>query len=83
MRVNSVFDHIDFAVTDLDKSREFYTSALAMLGIQPFIEIDRDDGRKGVGFGSLCGPQFWIGGGPAVGGRLHVAFAANARSKGR
>jgi catechol 2,3-dioxygenase-like lactoylglutathione lyase family enzyme len=76
-----VFDHIDFAVTDLRKSRVFYTSALAMLGIEPFMEIDRDDGRKGVGFGSLGGPQFWIGGGPAVWGRLHVAFAASARSE--
>jgi catechol 2,3-dioxygenase-like lactoylglutathione lyase family enzyme len=75
-----VFDHIDFAVADLDRSREFYTSALAPLDIDPFLEIDRDDGRKGTGFGSHDGPQLFIGGGPVVGGRLHIAFAAASRS---
>jgi catechol 2,3-dioxygenase-like lactoylglutathione lyase family enzyme len=76
-----MIDHIDFAVTDLAMSREFYTSVLAALGISPFVGIDRNDGRKGVGFGSHDGPQFWIGGGAAIDGRLHVAFAAKSRAE--
>ena len=55
-----MFDHIDFAVTDLDRSLAFYTAVLAVLRIEPFMEIDRDDGRKGVGFGSQAGPQLWM-----------------------
>jgi catechol 2,3-dioxygenase-like lactoylglutathione lyase family enzyme len=76
-----VLDHIDFAVTNLDRSRAYYTSVLSVLGIEPFMEIDREDGHKGIGFGSHNGPQFWIGGGRAVGGRLHIAFAASSRSE--
>jgi catechol 2,3-dioxygenase-like lactoylglutathione lyase family enzyme len=75
-----MFDHVDFAVTDLDRSLAFYTSVLSPLGIEPFMEMDREDARKGVGFGSHDGPQLWIGGGPAVEGRLHIAFAAGSRA---
>ncbi|MGH8249686.1 MAG: VOC family protein [Steroidobacteraceae bacterium] len=75
-----MFDHIDFAVTDFDKSRAFYTAVLSPLGIESFMEIDREDGRKGVGFGSDDGPQLWTGGGPAVEGRLHIAFAAGSHA---
>ncbi len=75
-----MIDHIDIAVTDLERSRALYLPALAPLGINPFIEIKRDDGREGTGFGSLAGPQFWIGKGPSIMGRLHIAFAAESRS---
>ncbi len=74
-----MFDHIDFAVTDLARSRDFYTRVLATLGIHPFLEIQREDGRHGIGFGSADGPQFWIGGGAALTGRLHIAFQAASR----
>ncbi|NOT86567.1 MAG: VOC family protein [Lysobacter sp.] len=74
-----MFDHIDFAVTDFPRSRDFYTNVLAVLGFSPFMEIQREDGREGTGFGSLHGPQFWIGGGQPVTGRLHVAFQAASR----
>ena len=75
-----MFDHIDFAVADLDRSRTFYTAVLGALGIPRFTEICREDGRKGTGFGWQDGPQLWIGGGPPVGGRLHIAFAAGSRA---
>jgi catechol 2,3-dioxygenase-like lactoylglutathione lyase family enzyme len=73
-----VFDHVDFAVSDLDRSRRFYTATLAPLGIGPFEDIKRDDGREGTGYGSAGGPQFWIGGGEPVSGRMHIAFAAKS-----
>jgi len=76
-----MLDHVDFAVTDLENSRRFYTRVLAALGIEPFTDIKTDDGREGTGYGSLSGPQFWIGGGKAVKGRMHIAFSANARAE--
>lgn len=75
-----MLDHIDFAVSDLENSRPFYTEVLAALGVEPLANIKTDDGREGIGYGSPTGPQFWIGGGDAVSGRMHVAFAANSRA---
>jgi len=75
-----MLDHIDFAVRDLARSREFYRAALAPLGMRPVIEIDREDGRQGTGFGTSGMAQFYIGGGVPVAGRLHVAFAAPSRA---
>lgn len=73
-----MFDHIDFAVSDFDRSREFYVRVLATIGIRPQMEF-REEGRTGTGFGTPGDPRFWIGGGPAVTGRLHVAFQAETR----
>ena len=75
----STLDHVDFAVKDLAVSRAFYVAALAPLGIEPLIEIDREDGRRGTGFGHGEFAEFYIGGGRAVKGRMHVAFAAQSR----
>lgn len=75
-----MFDHIDFAVADVARSRAFYVTALAPLGVVPLVEIDRDDGRHGTGFGGTDRiARFWIGGGAPVAGRMHVAFAATSR----
>ena len=75
-----MFDHIDFAVVDLEVSRHFYRSILATLGIAPFMDIKTDAGREGTGYGSLTGEQFWIGKGDAVNGRMHIAFSARSRA---
>ena len=75
-----MFDHIDFAVVDLTVSRTFYETALAPLGIAPFMNIKTEEGREGTGYGSLTGEQFWIGKGEAVEGRMHIAFAAQSRA---
>ena len=77
-----MLDHIDFAAIDLARSRAFYESTLAPLGMALLMEIDRTqgDGHKGVGFGSADRPVFWIGAGQPPAGRLHVAFAAQSRA---
>ena len=75
-----MLDHVDFAVQDFALSRAFYVAALAPLDIKPVIEINRDDGRRGTGFGLAEPAQFYIGGGHPVTGRLHVAFAAQTRA---
>ena len=74
-----MFDHVDFAVTDLGRSRDFYVKVLATLGISLLVEIKRTDGREGSGFGISGDPRFWIGGGRPVEGRLHIAFQAESR----
>jgi catechol 2,3-dioxygenase-like lactoylglutathione lyase family enzyme len=71
--------HIDFAVTDLARSREFYVRALAPLGLTVVMAFTRDDGRELVGFGSPPDPVFWIRDGEPISGRLHVAFLADSR----
>jgi catechol 2,3-dioxygenase-like lactoylglutathione lyase family enzyme len=76
----SLIHHIDFAVADLARSREFYARALLPLGIRPMMEVDRDDGRRGTGFGTSGDPMFWIGGGRAIQGRFHLAFQAASRA---
>ena len=68
--------HIDFAVTDFDRSRAFYIAALTPLGLS--IVIDHWKDRKLTGFGRSPDPEFWIRQGDPI-GHLHVAFQAETR----
>ena len=77
-----MLDHIDIGTTDYEKSRDFYVACLAALDIQLVMEIERQDGTAGAGFGRNDVPQFWLGEGSAVTGRLHVAFDADSRQTG-
>lgn len=72
--------HIDFPVTDFERSRTFYVAALAPLGMTAVIQFKRADGQELTGFGSLPDPQFWIRSCPPINGRLHVAFVAESRA---
>ncbi len=71
-----MFDHIGFAVRDLTKTREFYTAALAPLGLSPCFE------REGlVAFGVPGRPQLWFygkGDGPMG---VHIALSAQTRAQ--
>lgn len=80
-----MLDHIGFPVTDYERSKAFYAAALAPLGIGLLIDMDLSDhdGPAGyAGFG-VERPQFWIGTGKPLSGRLHVAFAAADRAQVR
>jgi catechol 2,3-dioxygenase-like lactoylglutathione lyase family enzyme len=79
-QVVAMLDHVDFGTADYEKSRAFYVRSLAPLGIRPVMDIKRHDGRAGTGFGRDSEPQFWIGEGFAVSGRLHLAFSAESRA---
>jgi catechol 2,3-dioxygenase-like lactoylglutathione lyase family enzyme len=71
-----MLDHIGFAVSDYERSKAFYTEALAPLGITLVLEVK----SAAAGFGSAGKPYFWIEThGGAVRGRLHVALAAPDR----
>lgn len=78
-----MLDHIGFPVADFERAKAFYTKALAPLGYALLKNVDLSDetGPGGyAGFGAHNRPQFWIGTGAALQGRLHVAFAAKDRA---
>nr|WP_041321440.1 VOC family protein [Hyphomicrobium denitrificans] len=77
-----MLDHIGFPIADYARSVAFYRQALAPLGIALLKEFRfSEDGADGyAGFGRQR-PQFWIGTGTALKGRLHVAFAAANRQE--
>jgi catechol 2,3-dioxygenase-like lactoylglutathione lyase family enzyme len=64
-----MFDHIGFAVKDVDASIKFYEAALAPLGM---VCCSKYDG--GAGFGPPGEPLLWLNLGQ--GGASHVAFRA-------
>jgi catechol 2,3-dioxygenase-like lactoylglutathione lyase family enzyme len=72
--------HIDFAVTDFERSREFYVRALSPLGLSAVMDRSHDDGRRLTGFSVPPDPVFWIRNGEPLQGRLHVAFSAESRA---
>ena len=77
-----MLDHIGFVVSEFDRSKRFYSVALAPLSISLLMEVTPEQtGLIGshAGFGSNNKPFFWIGnqGRPASG--LHVAFRAPSR----
>ena len=77
-----ILDHVGFPVTDYARSVAFYQKALAPLGIVILKQFSlSEDGADGyAGFGRQR-PQFWIGTGASLTGRLHVAFAAANRQE--
>jgi catechol 2,3-dioxygenase-like lactoylglutathione lyase family enzyme len=76
-----MLDHVGFPVTDLARSRAFYTAALAPLDIKVLYEVSAAEtgANAFAGFGETR-PYFWIGTGEALKGCLHVAFTAKDRA---
>jgi catechol 2,3-dioxygenase-like lactoylglutathione lyase family enzyme len=80
-----ILDHIGINVSDYDRSKAFYTKALAPLGITVVMEFG-----KGAGFGRDKKPDFWVGQGAtsfqkpeqiATITPIHVCFAARSRAE--
>jgi catechol 2,3-dioxygenase-like lactoylglutathione lyase family enzyme len=78
-----MLDHIGFAVRDFERSLAFYKVVLEPLGYELIKEVPREVTGENAhaGFGREGRPQFWIGTGTGLGGRLHVAFAARSRAE--
>lgn len=76
-----MIDHTGFTVSDLTRSKAFYTAALKPLGITPIIEVTAEQTGTGAhaGFGIGGRPFFWIGEGGHVATDIHIAFAAESR----
>ena len=73
-----ILDHIGFSVADYEKSKAFFTAALAPLGISLVREVE-----GWAGFGKDGRPQFWFGNGEGPQEPMHIAFAAENRSQVR
>ncbi|WP_295514287.1 VOC family protein [uncultured Pseudomonas sp.] len=79
----SVLDHLELAVTDIERARHFYLAALAPLGLGQVIAVPASATRSGpprYGFGRDGYPRFWIQGGGGPAGYRHLAFAADNRA---
>ena len=76
-----MIDHTGINVSDFEKSKEFYTKALAPLGYQLLKEFD----SSVTGFISIAGfgidgkPDFWITQGEVNIPRIHIAFRSETR----
>jgi catechol 2,3-dioxygenase-like lactoylglutathione lyase family enzyme len=78
-----MIDHIGFPVSDIKRSMDFYTKALAPLGITLIAEVTPEmTGNEGhhAGYGENGRAFFWIDTGKAKKGHMHVAFAAKDRA---
>jgi len=78
-----MIDHIGFAVSDYEKSKAFYTQALAPLGYVLIMEVAAEgnpSGAPAAGFGEGGKPDFWIGGEGKLEKPVHVAILAKDRA---
>jgi catechol 2,3-dioxygenase-like lactoylglutathione lyase family enzyme len=70
-----MIDHTGINVSNFEKSKEFYTNALASLGYALLHEFD----DSVAGFGINEKPDFWISQGEVNTPRIHIAFRAETR----
>jgi len=76
-----MIDHVGFPVSDYERSKAFYTAALAPLGYALIMEVGQaDNDDRAAGFGRDGKPDFWIGGEGGLDGVLHVAIVADDRA---
>jgi catechol 2,3-dioxygenase-like lactoylglutathione lyase family enzyme len=77
-----MFDHVGLRVSDYVRSKQFYETCLAPLGItlQKELTSAQTGGPLHCGFGDGGPVDFWIGTDVPVSGPLHIAFAAKDRA---
>jgi catechol 2,3-dioxygenase-like lactoylglutathione lyase family enzyme len=75
--------HLDLPVTDLARSRAFYESALAPLGLTLVAHHRHQDGHEVLGYGVRPDPLFWIRNGRELAAKVHVAFLASTHQEVR
>ncbi len=80
---NEMIDHTGLEVSDPEKSRKFYETALAPLGYKVLMEIPKQytDGSVVLGLGEPPKPDFWISEGTPNSPRIHIAFRAKNRKQ--
>jgi len=77
--MTSIIDHVGFAVSDFERSRQFYGAVLKTLGIELLADFAiKGDQHAGFGRGK---PDFWISTGKPLRGSVHVAFTARSRAE--
>jgi catechol 2,3-dioxygenase-like lactoylglutathione lyase family enzyme len=73
-----ILDHIGIAVSDSGRSKEFFSKALAPLGITLVQEVE-----GWAGFGRDGKPELWFGQGETPQRPMHIAFTAADRAQVR
>jgi len=73
-----IIDHIGLAVSDYDRSKQFFCRALAPLGIELIMEV-----HGWAGLGKAGKPEFWFGAGVQAHSPMHIAFIADNRDQVR
>jgi len=78
----AMIDHTGLVVSDFEKSKAFYSSALRPMGYSMLLEIPASvTGSTDVaGFGEPPKPDFWISQGSVNKPPIHVAFRATSRA---
>jgi catechol 2,3-dioxygenase-like lactoylglutathione lyase family enzyme len=80
-----MLDHVFISVSDLGRSIDFYTAALAPLGITTRVDYDGNDGPPGhpdlKGFGANGRIFFWLRHGQADSRATHVGFVADSEAQ--
>ena len=71
-----ILDHLGFAVSNYQRSRDFYTAALAPLDIELVMEA-----QGWLGFGRDGKPELWFGEAKTPQSPMHIAFSAKSRSQ--
>jgi catechol 2,3-dioxygenase-like lactoylglutathione lyase family enzyme len=76
-----MIDHTGLNVTDPERSRRFYSAALAPLGYQVLMEIPTEftGGSVVLGYGEPPKADFWMAQGTPQQPRVHIAFHAKDR----
>ena len=77
-----MLDHVGMPVSDYARSKAFYLKVLSALGYDLVMEVSSEEtgGQSHAGFGAGGHPQFWIGTGKPIKGRVHFAFVAKDRA---
>ncbi len=82
-----MIDHVFLTVSDLDRSIDFYTKALAPLGNVERFDYDGKNGPPGhpdlKGFGANGRFFFWLRSGTPMPGAVHVGFVADSEAEVR
>jgi catechol 2,3-dioxygenase-like lactoylglutathione lyase family enzyme len=83
-------DHLNIGVSDAERARDFYVTALRPLGIELLHSIPPEGAEPGgeqealggwiFGFGQGHKPFFWLVGKAVVGEGTHIAFSAENRA---
>jgi catechol 2,3-dioxygenase-like lactoylglutathione lyase family enzyme len=76
-----MLDHVGVIVSDLEKSKKFYTDALKPIGYALMRSVAPAQGQTGrAGFGVPPRADFWIYEGTPNDPPLHVAFRVSTRA---
>ena len=76
-----MIDHIGISVGNFEKSKQFYSKALAPIGYSLLMEVAASEAgsQDFAGFGVSPKPDFWIGSGAPNFPPVHVAFRVSSR----